>query len=98
MRIAIVVAGSRTAASAPLIHPSAESAEAAEYKTRMTNDEARMTKEARMKNAEPTRPGSTERLGFVIRISSFFRHSCFVIRHLTASCARLDLRFARCRP
>jgi len=44
----------------------------------MTNDEIRMTKEARMTKHE-TRPAACRRL--VIRASSFFRHSSFVIRH-----------------
>jgi hypothetical protein len=53
----------------------------------MTNDEIRMTKEARM--TKPEQPGgrspfpfpalSTERAAFVIRVSSFFGHSSFVI-------------------
>jgi len=41
----------------------------------MTNDEARMTNEIRMTNDDR---GAVQ---FVIRISSFFRHSDFDIRH-----------------
>ena len=44
----------------------------------MTNDEARMTKEC--PNDECPKPGVAER-HFVIRASSFLRHSRFVIRH-----------------
>src|SRR5258706_3866621 len=46
----------------------------------MTNDEILMTKEVRMTKSEP-RPASE----FGFRISSFFRHWCFVIRH-SVSC------------
>jgi hypothetical protein len=42
----------------------------------MTNDEIRMTKEAKRTNDELP---LDRRLGF--RASSFFRHSCFDIRH-----------------
>jgi hypothetical protein len=42
----------------------------------MTNDEARMTKEARMSNDE-----CQTLWPFVIRVSSFLRHSDFNIRH-----------------
>src|SRR2546428_3833898 len=44
----------------------------------MTNDEIRMTKEARNPNDQRTR------LTFVLCASSFIRHSSFVIRHFTA--------------
>src|SRR2546427_941796 len=45
----------------------------------MTNDEAQMTKEARNPKSEIERFGYHPNLG--LRISDFFRHSCFVIRH-----------------
>jgi len=44
----------------------------------MTNDEARMTNETPMTNDKKAPPSA---LRFVIAVSSFIRHSDFVIRH-----------------
>jgi hypothetical protein len=44
--------------------------------SRMTNDECRMMKEIRMTNAE-----NVGEHVFVLRASSFFRHSSFELRH-----------------
>ena len=52
----------------------------------MTNDENRMTKEARNPNAQRGSDGWRP-WTFVLRASSFFRHSDFVIRHLLCGCA-----------
>src|ERR1041384_5769011 len=53
----------------------------------MTNDEGQMTKEARMTNDQKV----SERANFVIRVSSFFRHSPFVIGHFPRSLRHLAL-------
>jgi len=51
----------------------------------MTNDETRMTKETRMTNARTKALHHSHfRRWFVIRVSSFFRHSNFVIRVFTS--------------
>src|SRR5438552_3350046 len=47
----------------------------------MANDECQMTKEARMTNDKELSPT----VHFGIRVSSFFRHSSFVIRHFSAA-------------
>src|SRR5438045_3616108 len=54
----------------------------------MTNDEAWMTKEARSSKGLSGRYISGGFL-FVLRASSFFRHSCFVIRHFIGGCSLL---------
>src|SRR2546428_5347318 len=54
----------------------------------MTNGEARMTKEARSSN-DLSGTGDVGASLFVLHASSFFRHSCFVIRHCVCGCSLL---------